>query len=374
MFEFLNSFLKKRYAPLNQIVVSRENLTSNYRILGEMVPGVGVAPVVKSNAYGHGIVEAAKILDPLSAPFFCVDSIFEAYQLLKSHIKTSVLIMGYVDPKNLVVKKLPFSYAVWDLGLVRAISKYQQGANIHIFVDTGMNREGVGVGDLEEFMKKVIQIGGVRVAGLMTHLAEADKPKSDLSKKQLKKFLKAQEIIKKLGINLEWVHLGGSEAFFWPGIVKYGNLVRSGIALYGLGREAQLKPVLKMTTKIVQIKQLSQHEQVGYEGAFTATNNMVAGVLPLGYYDGVDRRLSNKGYVLVNGHRCRILGRVSMNLTTVDLSTAVNPAIGQEVIVFSDNPTDPNSIFNCARICKTIPYDLLIHLAPSTKRVVVQDH
>src|SRR3989344_3368350 len=98
---------------------------------------------------------------------------------------------------------------------------------------------------------------------------------------------------------------------------------------------------------------------------------MTVGILPIGYFDGVDRRLSNKGYVIINGKTCTIVGNISMNITTVDVTHVPNLKIGQEVTVYSNNPEDKNSIQNAAKICQTIPYELLIHLAPSTKRIIV---
>ena len=136
-------------------------------------------------------------------------------------------------------------------------------------------------------------------------------------------------------------------------------------------RDDGLRPVLKLTTKIIQIKTLQKGDGVGYNGTFTATRSMRLGVLPIGYYDGVDRRSSNKGYVTVDKIECPIAGLVSMNVTTIDLSTVKNPHIGQNVCIYSSNPNDKNSIENTAEICKTIPYDLLVHLASSTKRVIV---
>src|SRR5438552_2570091 len=105
MIDWFKKILRRNYYPLNKVEVSRENLLANYKYLSRINPKVKVAPVLKSNAYGHGIVLVAKILDKVSAPFFCVDSIFEAYQLYKAKIRTPILIMGYIDPKNLEVKR-----------------------------------------------------------------------------------------------------------------------------------------------------------------------------------------------------------------------------------------------------------------------------
>ncbi len=159
-----------------------------------------------------------------------------------------------------------------------------------------------------------------------------------------------------------------------PIISKVSNLARAGLALYGYSSSSfdkNLKPALTFTTKIAQIKSVLKGEKLGYDGTHVVKKDMSVAVLPIGYYDGVDRRLSNKGIFLVDNTACPILGRVSMNINIIDISKVPNPKVGQEVVVYSKNPQDKNSPINCAKICQTIPYDLLVNLAETTKRVIV---
>ena len=302
-------------------------------------------------------------------PFFCVDSIYEAYELLKIKIKTPILIMGYVQPENLKVKKLTFKYAVSTLDLAEAINKYQPHAGVHIFVDTGMHREGVPISELPEFLKRLPK--NLKIEGLMSHLASADLPNDPLTKLQVKNFKKALDILKYQKISPEYVHLANSDGLISL-LPKFStNVARVGISLFGIGRDDNLNPILSFKTKIVQIKKIRRGDRVGYGGTFIAKRPMVIGILPAGYYDGVNRRLSNKGWVTVDNIPCRIIGRVSMNITVIDLSKVTKFAIAKDVTIYSGNPRDPNSIENAAKICKTIPYDLLVHLASSTKRIIV---
>ena len=369
------------YQPLNLIEISEGNLLHNYKVLTSINRGVRIAPVLKSNAYGHGLVLVAKILDQVGAPFFCVDSIYEAYELLKAKITTPILIMGYINPENMKVKKLPFSYALWDLELAHAISNYQPHAGVHIFVDTGMNREGIPLIELPQFIRQLKKLPNINIEGLMSHFASADNEKDPLNELQIKDFKKALEICKNNGIHPEWIHLANSDGLLNPKVSTQhtpgvwnvhtpGNLARVGLALYGISNRSNLKPVLTFRSRIIQIKKLKKEDRVGYSGAFIVKNDMTIGILPLGYYDGVDRRLSNKGFVTVDRVKCPIIGLVSMNITTIDLSGVKNPHIGQDVFVYSNNPKNKNSIENSAKICKTIPYDLLVHLASSTKRII----
>lgn len=365
-------FKKSTYQTLNEIGISQARLLNNLKILSKVNNNLKIAPVLKSNAYGHGLKQLAQILDSQNCPYFCVDSLYEAYELLKLKVKTPVLIMGYTDPKNLTVKKLPFSYAIFDLQTAQALNKYQPGAKIHLFVDTGMNREGVKVGDLTEFINRLSQLKSLQVEGLMSHLASARNNNDPLLTNQLKNFKKALEICQEAGLNLKWIHLGASDGLFIKKVQQITNLARTGLALYGISdKNSRLKPVLKLTTRLIQIKKIKTGDKVGYDGSFIAKKDTIIGILPIGYFDGVDRRLSNKGLVLTSQTVCPIIGKVSMNLITVDISKVKNPRVGQEVVVYSDNPENSNSIAKSAAICQTIPYDILTGLSISIRKTII---
>lgn len=373
----LFSFFRKEYQMLNRIEISKENLLHNYRYLSSLSRKIKVAPVLKSNGYGHGILEVAQILGSCKPPFFCVDSLYEAYELLKVNVATPILIMGYTDPQNFKVRKLPFLYAVYDTQILEVLNKYQPGCGVHLFVDTGMHREGISLDDLPAFLKHLKQLPNLKIEGLMSHLASANDRKNPLNRLQVRNFKRAWGICRKHEIRPKWIHISNSDGLLnIPGMSTYpilgmGNLARIGLALYGISHDPNLKPVLTLKSKIIQIKKLKKGDRVGYGGTFTAKKEMLLGVLPIGYYDGLDRRLSNKGSVTIDGMTCPIIGRVSMNITTVDLSIVHDPHVGQEVFVYSNNRKDPNSIEKVAKLCKTIPYDILVHLAASTKRVIL---
>ncbi|MBI4036011.1 alanine racemase [Candidatus Daviesbacteria bacterium] len=378
MLDKLIKALKREYQTLNIIEISRNNLLSNFKYLASLNKKIKIAPVVKSNGYGHGIENIAKILDDLNFPFFCVDSLFEAYLLQKALVINKVLVMGYTNPENLKVKKLPFSFAVFDLETAKVLNEFQPGCKIHIFVDTGMHREGIPVKDLPQFLEELKKLPNIKIDGLMSHLASSESKSDPIFASQIKQFQKAKEICKKLKINPKWFHISATGGIVNPKtrsiIASISNLVRAGLALYGFSSstfDPNLKPVLTLKTKISQIKKIKKREKVGYNGTYIAKKELTVGILPIGYYDGIDRRLSNKGWVTINNIPCKILGRVSMNINSVDLTKITNPQVGQEVVVFSSNPQDPNSIGNVAKACKTIPYDILISLASSTKRIII---
>lgn len=353
--EKLQKLVSRQYYPLNRLEISRSKLINNYKRLCLINKKIKVAPVLKSNAYGHGLVTVGKILDSLNPPFFCVDSLYEAYKLYKAKIKSKILIMGTVNPENLSVKKLPFSYAVCDLDKLKQILKYQPSAGIHIFVDTGMHREGIRVDRLENFAKSIPQDAHKNIEGIMSHFGASEFPKQKETKEQFDNFQKAVLILKNYKINPSWKHIGNSCGLLNHKILnleEVSNLVRTGLILY--------QGVLRFITHIGQVKELKKGESVGYNFTYKAKKNITMAVLPVGYNDGVDRVLSNRGKVLIKGRSCPIIGRVSMNITTIDISKVKDVKVGDEAEI----------IFN-PKTKERIPYEFLIHLNPQIKRVVV---
>jgi alanine racemase len=379
------SFQRKNYQALNTITLSRSALQHNYHLFQTLNPHLALAPVLKSNAYGHGLTEIAKMTQKLKPPFLVVDSLYEAYELLKAKIKTPILIMGFTHPANFTVKKLPFSTVVYDLETIETLYTYQPQMSLHLKVDTGMNRQGVRYDELADFLEELKRFPNLKIEGVASHLSDADNQNSDLEVSlpvQIERFEQSVQLLEQYGYQLKWKHLSAT-----AGALKVKsdvcNMVRLGIGLYGISpltpqdphftenKQKQLQPVMQFETSIAQIKKLLPGETTGYNNTFTATREMTIGILPAGYYDGLDRRLSNQGSVAIDGIFCPILGRISMNITVIDISRVHSAHVGQKVVVYSKDSHAMNSIAHCAELCQTIPYELLVHLAPSVKRVVV---
>ncbi len=378
MFRFLQ---KRSYQNLNKISVSKSALLANHQKIQALHQEAKVCPVLKSNAYGHGLKETATIFDAMGSPFLIVDSLFEAYELYKLKVKTPVLIMGYTAPENFKVKKLPFEIAVFDLDLAKILNRYQARCSVHIFVDTGMNREGVKIADLPQFLAEIKKLRNLKATGLCSHFADADNPSSlEFTKQQIETFKKALEIMQEFGIDPKWRHISASGGAFKVKDKAF-NMLRVGLAHYGINPLAQndadknkiaLKPALEFSSTLVQIKKISKGDLVGYNCTFQAKKDMTIGLLPAGYYEGVHRGLSNLGCVKIRNIYCPIIGRVSMNMTSVDISKLKNPKIGEKVIIYSSKITDKNNLLENAKLIKVIPYELLVNLAESVKRVVVR--
>jgi alanine racemase len=365
---------KGTYRTLNTVRISSEALEHNLNLYRELLPGKAICPVLKANAYGHGLLEVANVLDKMNPEFFVVDSLYEAYELEKAGIRAKILILGYTFPENLKRKRLPFHFAVSDMESAEVLAK--QGAKVHLKVDTGMNRMGFSMDELPEALPKLKALG-LNVVGVFTHMADPDNPVDDsYTDKQLERFEKALEQVREIGFNPEWVHPGQS-----AGILKVngaGNMARVGFSLYGVspfedGDPAgaplrDLKPVMEFHSTLVGLRQLKVGDKVSYNGTFEADREMLIGMVPVGYYEALPRSLSNKGVLKVKGVACPIVGRICMNYTAVDLTKVENPAIGDPVEVYSSE--GENSLRELAKKAETIPYELMTRVASSIRREV----
>lgn len=376
---FKNLFAKK-YHHLNKISIDRSALEHNFQAFQSFHPEAKISPVLKSNAYGHGLKTVAPIFDELNPAFLVVDSLYEAYELAKLKVRSQILILGYTHPENFAVKQLPFHVTVFDLEVARSLNNHQKNCNVHLFIDTGMSREGVPLSELAAFVKELKKLTNLKIVGLASHFADADNAKdSSFTERQVANYKKGLAILKAEGIAPQYRHISASGGAFKITDDTF-NMVRVGLGSYGINplekRDAayaqlSLKPALRFTSTLAQIKTISKGEKIGYNGTFTTAKNTKVGLLPLGYYEGIDRRLSNNGLVTIHGVVCPILGRVSMNMTTVDISKVPAAKVGDEVVIYSDNPADVNSISAAAEQAGTIPYELLVQLAESVKREVV---
>ena len=367
-------FSRGQYKTLNTVYVSRSAILHNHNALQRIHPEAHICPVLKSNAYGCGLQTVASIVDNLHAPFLIVDSLYEAYELSKIHVKTPVLILGYTSPANLKHKKLPFHFTVYEETLLEGLIRFQSHAPIHLFVDTGMCREGIPLSNLRIFIQRA-KTKGANIVGLASHFADADNSTSDIYwKKQLTKMKEALKIIRSEGIEPTWKHLSASAGALKLHDSEF-NIIRAGIASYGLlplDANLNLQPAVRLCSTLVQTKTILKDSLVGYNGTYRTKKDMRIGILSAGYYEGVDRQLSNIGFVRVGEKYCPIIGRVSMNMTTIDLSFVPDAKVGDEVEVYSDDPSAKNSIANAAKLIKTIPYTLLVHFAESVRRTIVE--
>jgi len=365
----------KKLKVLNVIELNSSALRSNFEYFKKLHPESKICPVLKSNAYGHGLKEIAQICDELKAPYLVVDSYYEALELKKTGISTPLLVIGYTHPDN--YKNMKFdgiAITVLDKETIEALGALGKKITIHLKVDTGMHRQGIPVNELEEALGLIKGYKKLNLEGVCTHLADADNQTSDVfTKSQVDKFKKALKIVEKIGFNIKWRHISataGAGKIFG----KEFNMIRIGLGIYGdstIKDYKKLKPVLTFKSTIIDIKNLKKGECVSYGCTFKASKDMKIGVIPAGYYEGIDRGLSNIGTIYHGKTACKIVGRVCMNLTIIDLSGAIAAKKWDSVEVIGADPARKNSVRQIAEKCGTITYVIWTHIAPTIRRKVV---
>ncbi len=371
--------LKKRfsrYEPLVTVVVFKDRLLKNVTLFKAAAPHLKIAPVLKSNAYGHGLIPVAKIFDKQNVPFLVVDSPYEATQLRQAGIQSKILIIGYTTAHNIKhFKSRNVSFTITSLDQLRAVAKTVRRLTcLHLKIDTGMHRQGVGEGDVPAAIEIFKNNKLIKLEGVCSHLADAI-DHEDFTKKQIERWDAGVALIQKELGEVVYKHLSATSGFLFAQNID-ANVARVGIGLYGfvpenLQQKIPVTPTLEMRACITSLRKLAAGECVGYDCTYTLDSPQTIATLPVGYFEGMDRRLSNIGTVLVDGAVCPIVGRVSMNIASVDVSNVKNPHLNQLVMVISANASDTNSVENIARDCKTIPYEILVHIPPQLRRTVV---
>jgi len=370
--------IKKSFSshrPLIEVLIHRERLLHNLRVFQRKYPKQQIAPVLKSNAYGHGLVPVAKILDRQKIAFLVVDSIFEAVALVKEGIKSKILVVGYTRPSE--IKRNRYKNVAFTITNFDQLEKMSKGLKskqlFHLKIDTGMHRQGILTAEIPAAIAKINTNKNIILEGLCSHFCSADSPDQKYCQFQIKNWKNVVSILKKNFPYLKYFHLaatGGS--FYTPADT---NVIRLGMGLYGIdpspNRKLNLQPALELKTIVSGIKTVQRGECVGYGLTFKAKREMKAATVPAGYFEGVDRRLSNRGCYKIGARFCPIIGRVSMNISEIDVTKVPNIKVGDPVTLISCQKGDPNSAQALAKLCDTIPYDILVHIPQHLRRTVM---
>ncbi|MES2087457.1 MAG: alanine racemase [Patescibacteria group bacterium] len=365
------------YIPLVEITINMSRLLGNLQTFQKIDPRVAIAPVLKSNAYGHGLALVAKILDTQNLPFLIVDSYYEAVILRNEKIRTPILIIGYTLIENILKNKLKnVAFTIVSIEQLEEISKnLKTPTDFHLKIDTNMHRHGIPPEQCQKAMSLIRANGSLHLSGICSHLADSDSTTKEFTENQIKIWNSLTEDWKKEFPNIKYFHLSNTAGFSYSKNI-HANMARLGIGLYGIDpsadqRFSDLQPVLEMKTLISGAKDLKRGEKVGYGATFEATKNMRIATIPAGYYEGIDRQLSNCGFVKIENTFCPIVGRVSMNIATIDVTNVPHATINTSVTVISKIPSDKNSIQNNAKLVEKIPYDLMVHIPQTLRRRVV---
>ena len=366
------------------IEVSQQALKNNYGVFRGLVgQKCLMMAVVKSNAYGHGLIDFSRATENLGVDWFGVDSIIEAESLRESGLKKPILVLGYtLQNKIKSALKNDVSLTISDfqsLKNLKNIDKNNSKLKIHLKIDTGMHRQGFFISEIPDVIKILkSKTLPVILEGIYTHFSSAKNPAfPSATLSQLREFKKVINLLESAGFKIPIKHASATAGtIIFP--QSHFDLVRIGIGLHGLWpsketKEAfkgklKLEPVLSWKTIVGQIKNLPQGSGIGYDLTETLNRPSRVAVLPIGYWHGLPRSLSSIGKALINGNEARILGRVSMDMISVDITDIKNVKVGNEVVLIGKSGKLEFSADNMADLSDTSSYEIVTRLNPLIKR------
>ncbi len=356
------------------VEVDLKRLRNNIRAARSSVSSKTAALfVVKADAYGHGLIPVVKAAAEEGINWFAVAFLDEALKIRAALPDVNILVLGLVLPEHVdeVHEKriLPIVTCMeHGLGLAEAARAKGFTLPVHLKVDTGMGRLGVQWNEVEATVKALNDAGGLELFGVCSHFARVEPDQPDHALEQAKKF---NEALKHLPAKI-FRHLSSSRAaLYFPDWDLDG--VRQGIVLYGYGANDskgrfQTKPILQWKARVVQIKKVPADFSVGYYGTYRTEYPTQIATLAVGYADGYNRALSNKGDVLIGGRRCAVVGRVSMNWITVDVGPDAKVKVGDEAVLIGEQGEEAIWADELSKICRTIPYEILTSIHASLER------
>jgi alanine racemase len=371
--------LQRGFVTQNNIFVSKSHLLQNVETFRQL-SGQQIIPVLKGNAYGHGIEVVAGALLGVDFPYIAVDGYFEALRV-RSVSRQPVLILGSISPSNFQSLRYEnFAFLVQDKATVTALGQTKKNLKVHLDVNTGMNRYGADPDEIADLVALIGSFPNLELEGVASHLADSDGTNDATVSRAVSAFDAAVDLVKKNGANPSIFHVAQSAGSLRANS-RHANAIRLGLGLYGLNPfspgqpqygilQPRLSPALRLESTITRIHHLKKGDQVSYNYTYTAPKALTIGVLPLGYYEGFSRNLSNTGSVMVADHIAPIIGRVCMNHTIISLE-GTTAQVGDRVTVYSDNPKQPNSFDNIARSHKLFNYSLLTSLSSDVRRTLV---
>ncbi len=348
---------------------------------GTARPAPAVIGVVKANAYGHGAVPVARALEDAGVAMLACADIDEAVALREGGVRASILVFGALGISDLDAvfahDLTPTVSSPWAArALVAAAERRGVVLDCHVKVDTGMNRLGFRHDNLRRTLPPVLEARALRVTGLYTHFATADEPEHPAFEVQQARFAEARRVLASLGLGPVLCHAANSAACLRDGRTWF-DAVRPGLLLYGvvpppLATTLPLTPVLSLRSRVVAVKGIRPGEGIGYGLTAAADAPRAVAVVPAGYADGLDWRLGNRGVALVRGRRVPIVGRVSMDSLTVDV-TGLDVSPGDEVVFIGRQGDEVIDVREVAACIGSIPWELLCRLGARIERTIVRD-
>lgn len=352
-------------------------LRRNYTLLRERLPrDVFILPVVKADGYGHGATLVTPVLAQAGADAFGVATVAEGIELREAGVTQPVLVLAGAlggDVKTALAFRL--SVAVVDEHMARDLAAAARSVRlpVHLKLDSGMGRLGVTSEALPGFLAALRDLPQLDVEGVFSHFGDADSVASPHADHQQKVFCRQVEAVRAAGFRPRWIHLANSAASLTRPD-SHWNLVRPGIVLYGAvpecARGFEAEPVMHLRTRIWQLKAIPAGCPVSYGQTYVTRRPSRIAILPVGYADGYDRSLSNRGEVLVRERRAPIIGRVCMDLTVVDVTDVPGAVVGDEVVLWGRQGDATLSVNEVAAWQDSIPYEVLTRVGKRVPRVL----
>lgn len=366
--------------------INLDNLISNIKKIRQITKeDTLIASVVKANAYGHGSIGVAKALLEEGIDILAVAMVQEAEELISNNVNAKFLIFGYTPCEYAEYVILnEFSQCVFDIETAKHLSykacELNKSCNIHIKVDTGMNRLGFKPSEIDIILE-ISKLPNLNVEGIFTHFSQADDIDKTFTKNQFETFNNVIDELNQKGLDILIKHCSNSAAVVDLDFMNM-DLVRVGNIMYGLKPSKDvkiddLKPVMTFKAKVSHVKFVQKGEFISYGKTFIAEKNMKIAILPVGYADGYTRLLSNKAYVLIKGVRCKVVGNICMDQCMVDVSNLEDVNVGDEVVLFGTQIYEGKQFIiyadELASLIDTINYEIVCMVSRRVPRVYIKD-
>jgi alanine racemase len=358
--------------------ISLNRLIDNYRIVRNAVGSAKIMAAIKADAYGHGAIEVARILEAEGIYMFGVAGIEEGIELREAGISSKILVLSPILYSQIdATLEYDIIPTVSELGFFEILDKKLKSVGrpylVHIEIDTGMTRTGFPLDEAKQAIETIAASPRVKIDGVFSHFPLAD-ANGSFTKGQIARFKQIIEELRPSNVDLGSVHLANSSGIFkWPN--SHHNLVRPGIALYGLRSSPNItykgdfKPVMALKSRIVNVRDVDAQTPVSYGHTYATKRRSQIATVSVGYGDGYPRLLSNKGEVLIHQQRAPIVGTVCMDLIMVDITDVPEVRVGDIVTLFGQDGAAEISVEECAIKADTIVYEITSGIGPRVARV-----
>lgn len=377
MIDFLKSLVRPDVRPLNYIKIHKNHILHNLGILQSWQKDAQIWPVLKSNAYGHGLKEVSGILKNTQWKYICVDS-FPEYQIVRKYSWKKVLVLW--ETRNQNYKYYDFSsttFCVYNLQTLNFLESLNKKITVHLFINTWMNREWFQEDELRLACEK-FKNSKLILEWVCSHFSSADEEDFDICEKQIEEFKFLYEIIVSYDLDPKYKHIGAS-----GGIVKvednFFNAFRPWLAVFGVNvfspkdsyfsKAENLLPAMEIFSTVMNVQNVASNSAISYNHTYKFSQDSKSAVIAFWYFEGLTRKMSNNYSVKIGKHYFPMRGNICMNLSTIEIWDK-KVHVGDEVEILSLDKKSKNNIYHFAESSVTSPYEILVKIQPNIRRIV----